>query len=85
MPKGFEAGDLYGRSMQLLEALHIVYQPNAAGQLVCVLRLKAQGQHFLDAFLDPLLDPLLDRLFREILHYRRFVHGLLRNDGRNRF
>ena len=35
--------------------------------------------------LDALLDALLKGLFREIPHYRRFVHGRLRDDGHYRF
>ena len=53
--------------MQLLEALHIVNGPNATGQRVHILRLKAQGQHFLDAFLDALLNALLNALLDSLL------------------
>ena len=47
--------------MQLLEALHIVDGPNAGGQLVHLLRLKAKGQHVEEKLARPLPPAPLDK------------------------
>ena len=71
MPKGFEAWDLYGRPMQLLEVLDIVDSYNAGGQRIRRGQRKANRQHveqiFDGAFSASLLNAFLTGTFGEVL------------------